>query len=230
MDEGDLGMKHAGKFMFCLGLAWGINAQAASVTYYLDQSNALADGLGYLKVTISDSTVTSNIDFKVETTSALTADLNGQYNFGILKFGFNPTSNINLTSANISGLTGGWAFNANTQLDGFGKFRVAEQGQSSNHLSSLTFSIIGVNNDTISSYANFSTGEDEAWVGAGKAYFAAEVDGFQMTNGVKHAFFAGNTTIVPPNLVTVATPLPAAAWLLGSGLLGLIGVARHKAA
>lgn len=203
--------------------AFAGTANAASVTYYLDQSNALTDGIGYVKVTISDSTVTSNINFKVETTSALI----GENNFGILKFGFNPTSNISLTSANISGLAGGWAFNANTQLDGFGKFRVAEQGQSSNRISSLTFSIIGVNNDTIFSYANPSTGEDEAWVGAGNAYFAAEIDGFKITNGVKHAYFAGNTTDVPLNLV--AAPVPAAAWLLGSGLIGLVGVARRKA-
>jgi hypothetical protein len=31
-------------------------------------------------------------------------------------------------------------------------------------------------------------------------------------------------------VATVATPVPAAAWLLGSGLLGLVGVARRKAA
>jgi len=37
--------------------------------------------------------------------------------------------------------------------------------------------------------------------------------------------------IVAPNFVSAvpaAVPLPAAAWLFGSGLLGLIGVARRK--
>jgi len=38
--------------------------------------------------------------------------------------------------------------------------------------------------------------------------------------------FSGIATVVPP----AAVPVPAAAWLLGSGLLGLVGVARRKAA
>lgn len=42
--------------------------------------------------------------------------------------------------------------------------------------------------------------------------------GFQPT-------FNGTATVVPS-----AVPVPAAAWLLGSGLLGLVGVARRKAA
>lgn len=37
--------------------------------------------------------------------------------------------------------------------------------------------------------------------------------------------FSGTATVVPS-----AVPVPAAAWLLGSGLLGLVGVARRKAA
>lgn len=38
--------------------------------------------------------------------------------------------------------------------------------------------------------------------------------------------FSGLATVVMP----AAVPVPAAAWLLGSGLLGLVGVARRKAA
>jgi len=44
--------------------------------------------------------------------------------------------------------------------------------------------------------------------------------GFQPT-------FNGLATVVMPQ---AAVPVPAAAWLLGSGLLGLVGVARRKAA
>jgi len=40
----------------------------------------------------------------------------------------------------------------------------------------------------------------------------------------------GNVTFVAgtPNPNSVATPVPAAAWLLGSGLLGLVGIRRRK--
>lgn len=38
----------------------------------------------------------------------------------------------------------------------------------------------------------------------------------------------GVLTQVPGPYPTTVVPLPAAAWLLGSGLLGLIGVARHR--
>lgn len=41
----------------------------------------------------------------------------------------------------------------------------------------------------------------------------------------------GNHCELPPDEVTPpAVPVPAAAWLLGSGLLGLVGVARRKTA
>ena len=39
-----------------------------------------------------------------------------------------------------------------------------------------------------------------------------------------------NTTKVVLDVNTNPVPVPAAAWLLGSGLLGLIGVAQRKAA
>ena len=38
-----------------------------------------------------------------------------------------------------------------------------------------------------------------------------------------HPAFSGNLTQVPPSV-----PVPAAAWLMGSGLLGLVGVARRR--
>ncbi len=43
-------------------------------------------------------------------------------------------------------------------------------------------------------------------------------------NGVTLSNVTWQQVYTPP----IATPLPAAAWLLGSGLLGLIGFSRHK--
>ncbi len=54
--------------------------------------------------------------------------------------------------------------------------------------------------------------------------------------GVKYAlFFTGTVTAGPaatavPNLGPAPVPVPAAAWLFGSGMLGLVGVARRKKA
>jgi hypothetical protein len=43
-----------------------------------------------------------------------------------------------------------------------------------------------------------------------------------------NATFNGTATVTAMNPVPAAVPVPAAAWLLGSGLLGLVGVARRK--
>jgi hypothetical protein len=40
--------------------------------------------------------------------------------------------------------------------------------------------------------------------------------------------FAGMTSVVTMQISQV--PVPAAVWLFGSGLLGLLGVARHRKA
>ena len=75
---------------------------AASVSYYLDQSNDLADGTNYAKVTISDG-VGGDIDFTVEIIeSAFPQPFS---NFGMQAFFFNYDTNavppLEISAANI---------------------------------------------------------------------------------------------------------------------------------
>ena len=58
--------------------------------------------------------------------------------------------------------------------------------------------------------------------GGGSAYIDDPLT-FQLPSGVTFASASGSTYVA-------AVPLPATVWLFGSGLLGLIGVARRKAA
>ena len=189
------------------------SAHAASVSYFLDQSNLspspLPDGINYLKVTISDGTG-GNIDFKVETLAPLTSIATS--GFGIDRFGFNTSQT--LTDSNFV-LPTTWTNIGAGTMDGFGQFgfRVDTNG-AANRVSILNFSIKDIANYTVYDYVNLSTGT----AGEGNAYFAAHVAGFSTNDpNTTSGYFGGSTPV----------PLPAAAWLFGSGLIGL--ARRRKA-
>lgn len=196
-----------------LALVLSLPASAASVAYYLDQSNTstLPDGTDYLKVTISDSTtVTGDIDFVVEALAPLTSIQTS--GFGIDQFGFN--TNNTLTGSNFV-LPTNWTYAGSGNMDGFGLFNLkADTNGAGNRLTTLHFSITGIAGDQVSDYVMLSSGN----AGQGNTFFAAHVAGFDAGGGVTSAYFAGSTPV----------PLPAAAWLFGSGLLGLLGAARRK--
>lgn len=184
-------------------------AGAASVSYFLDQSNTLPDSINYLQVTIDDEGSAGAINFTVETLSAFTE---GE-NFGIQAFGFNGLS---LTADNIAGLEDGWGFRSDKNLSEFGGFTNYVSGKGSNRLDPLTFSITEMSFDDIMSYVELSTGKNK-----NLSFFSAHVAGFTTSKQcLTSAWFGGST----PSPV----PVPAAVWLFGSGLIGLIGVARRK--
>ncbi|WP_319526487.1 VPLPA-CTERM sorting domain-containing protein [uncultured Desulfosarcina sp.] len=69
--------------------------------------------------------------------------------------------------------------------------------------------------------------EDESWVGWSVA--AAGLDYTDPTDEGTVAWINNKQAPVEPIAATSAVPVPAAVWLLGSGLLGLIGIRRRRA-
>jgi hypothetical protein len=176
----------------------------------MDQSNTLPDLVNYLEVTIDDEGAVGDINFTVETSPTFTEG----GNFGIQSFSFNGLS---LISDNITGLPSGWRFHSDRNLSEFGVFNNYLTGKGSSRQDTLTFSISGVSFDDILSYVELSMGGNK-----NLNYFSSHVAGFSISDPtVTSAWFGGSTS-------TTVVPLPAAFWLFGTGLVGLIGVAKRK--
>ena len=201
-------------YLLLLSTLLTATVQAASVSYYIDQSNALPDGVNYAQVTISDSnTNIGDIDFLVEIIPSAFS-VSPDANFGMQTFSFNYDTTLSNSDMNITNIDPSWSISANNNAGGgFGKFGFELSGTGSTRTDVLSFSISGITGDTPMSYAtgselNPSSGE----------FFATHIAGFDLTEGVTSAQFAGSSPV----------PVPAAAWLFASGLLGLVGYARRR--
>ena len=205
---------HYIKFSVLTLVLAGMQANAATISYFLDQSNDLLDDISYAQVTISDSTTTiGDIDFSIEVlASAFT--VSGS-NFGMQSFSFNFDPSLSIGASNIIGIDpSAWSISEGANAGGgFGKFGYQLSGNGKTRTELLSFSVTGVAGDTIYSYATGSSLKPAA-----TEFFAAHIAGFDETNGVTSAKFAGSTVV----------PVPAAVWLFGSGLVGLAGFARFK--
>ena len=186
-------------------------ANAASVSYYLDQSNtegSWPDNVNYLQVTIFDSIANpGDIEFLVTPLASLT--VSAGTNFGIQAFGFNSTQT--LTAANIVDPVG-WSTGSGN-LDGFGAYQVREDGTGTNRQNPLSLRITGISGDVVADYAVAGAGGAQ-----GTYYFAAHVAGMTPVAGQTSAYFGGNAVV----------PVPAAAWLFGSAIAGLGWVRRRR--
>jgi len=209
-----------------LWLASTFPAHAASVSYFLDESNRLPDGTNYLKVTIDDEGQAGAINFHIQALdplSVLACD-----KFGVLKFGFNGDE---LGKSNILGLPDGWRIRHDKKMNGFGKFENVLIGKKWNGQDPLSFSIVGIDDDSIYSYADSHDSSDGV-------FFSSYVGGIERNRHHRHgewndewhggdchrctkgAYFGGGQ-LAP-------VPVPGAVWLFGSGLVGLLGLCRRS--
>lgn len=182
-------------------------ANAAVISYFLDLSNDLPDGPNYVQVTISDSEIVAgDIDFAV----AVIADAfpEAESKFGMQSFYFNAEDGLNISGDNIDAGSSGWSVRSNANAGGgFGKFDFSLSGGGNSRTPLLSFSITGVDDDSVLSYA----------IGSGLTpssgeFFAANVAGFSNDPyGVSSAKFAGSSLV----------PVPAALLLFGSSLASL---------
>lgn len=193
-------------------------ARAASVSYFLDQSNTLPDGTPYLQVTISDG-IDGAIDFTVEVLDSLASTAGS--NFGIQSFAFNVAGG-DAGAVNIGNLPDGWTWTGRDQnrMSEFGFYDVQLSGTGQSRLDTLTFSILGIDGDTPQDYAVSSTGN----VPRSNGFFAAHVADFKLADGCSprncagSAFFSGSSPV----------PLPGAAWLFGAGVAAAALRARRR--
>lgn len=178
-----------------------------------DQASTMAGAESYFSVDIMDSAaVEGALDFSVK----LLDEFSFGGNFGLQAFGFNvdpvmeteTTDNggvvLSSSPLELSHLPDDWSVKTGQQMGGNGVFDVQLSSTGDARTDELAFTLLGAGQDQIG---------DE---------FAARVAGyFGMGSGPDN----GNG-VTPPQ----AVPLPAAAWLFISGLLGMIGVARRRSA
>ncbi len=206
-------------------LAVSGSAFANSVSYYLDKSNLSSqfpNNTNYLQVTIDDNGKKGKINFTVTPLEPLTS-IAGSH-FGVDKFAFiAPFSGLSFVKSNNDWLSG-WSLKKDKKNSIFGKYDMLASGSGNNNSNPLAFSL-RAGKHTLEDYIDALTD--------GPAFFTAHVRGLSAGCGnyqgewcgcdtVKSGLFGGSTLAS-----TSAVPVPAAAWLFTSGLIGMVGVSRR---
>ncbi len=161
----------------------------------------MSDGVDYLSVNLTEN-MTGGVDVLAKTLDPLN-NLNTKH-FGIQKFAFSFDDG---TMGDVTGLPDGWKVKSDRRMNGFGKFDTGILGKAGARTDTLSFTINGVGLDDFESF------------------FAVKVAGLDNKLGPSSAFFGGS--LENGNTSLAAVPVPAAVWLLSSGLVGLVGLAQR---
>lgn len=194
-------LKQYGLFAFMMAMALA-PSHAATVSFYLNESNRLPDGIDYVSVNLTEN-LAGGVDVLALTLDPLN-DLRF-CDFGIQRFSFSLDGG---TMADVTGLPDGWKVKSDRGMTGFGRFDAEILGKAGARADILSFTINGVGIDDFESY------------------FSVKVAGLNNSFGPSNAFFGGSLENRDINLT--AMPVPAAAWLFSSGLVGLTVVSRRK--
>jgi hypothetical protein len=190
---------------------------ATTVTYQLDQEavHGLSQS-GTLLITLDDEGAPGSINFHLE---LLDDSLVTNRGVGIKAIAFNGPG---LGMSDIDGL-GGWRISNNRSAGKVGKFSNILTGKGRAGQSSISFSISGILNDQIEDYAS---------AGKNDYLFAVSIAGLSKAKSSKPTWFpVSSEYLLSANVMPepqVVVPLPPSLWLLGSGLVGIVGVARRR--
>lgn len=193
-----------------LGLA---AQQVLASTYYLNQSNTLADGVNYAQVDILENA--GNLDFTVTALSPT--------NWKFSNFYFNLGGDVGAVS--LMGLPSGWSVPSSPapyNISTFGLFSDGESGAGNSLQSSFTFT---ADSSVALTLANLVANND-GWIFAAHVQCQNKQDSpcsaESSVDGVATShFIAGPGELAP-------VPLPAAAWLFGSALFGFITLSNRR--
>jgi hypothetical protein len=222
-------MKKAVMTVAMLALTAG-SAQAALVASW-DNNNRTGDqifteGGGSAHVTATSMTRSAGLAGNSEANSLSSRGFNSAATY--IEFGFNVDSGYqtklnDLWIGTKSSATGAGSIGVFTSLDNYTKAIYTIEGNTASVNSKIDLSSLGSVSGTFSIRLKPVAAAD------GKFYDATGHEGIaaDSTFSVTNYFETPASTTIDGN--TTATPLPAAVWLLGSGLLGLVGVRKKQA-